>query len=48
MSTVAQIVGVLLIVLGVWLIWSPVALIIGGALLLLVPEMVAAVRRPRP
>jgi len=45
-STVAQIVGILLLVLGGWLLWSAWALVIGGAVLLVVPELVAVRRRP--
>jgi hypothetical protein len=35
----AQILGVILVSLGVWILWSPWALVIGGGLLLLGPEL---------
>jgi hypothetical protein len=47
-SSVAQIVGVLLVIVGVWVLWSPWALVIGGGLLLVVPELVAVTRRRTP
>ncbi len=42
-----QTIGVVLIVLGVWLLWSPWALVLGGALLLLAPEVGELARRRR-
>lgn len=46
MSTVAQIIGLILCSVAGWLLWSPWALLIGGGLLLIVPEL-AALRRRR-
>jgi hypothetical protein len=42
-----QVVGVLLLVGGGLLLWSPWSLVIGGVLLLVVPE-VGALRRRQP
>ena len=47
MTTLAQILGVLLLVLAGWLLWSAWAFVIGGVLLLVVPEL-AATHRARP
>lgn len=35
----AQVVGVVLAAVGAWQLWSPWALILAGALLLVVPEL---------
>ena len=45
MTTVAQIVGIVLLTLGAWLLWSPWALIVGGGLLLVAPEIAVLRRR---
>lgn len=41
----AQVVGVILASIGGWLLWSPWAFIIAGAVLVALPEIVDAVRR---
>lgn len=41
----SQLVGVVLVAVGVWLLWSPWALVAGGLLLLLGPEVAELVRR---
>ncbi len=43
-STLAQVLGVVLIACGAALLWSAWALVIGGAILVVVPEIVAALR----
>ncbi len=43
-STVAQVLGVVLVACGAALLWSPWALVIAGMLLVVVPEAVAARR----
>lgn len=45
MSGVAQVLGLVLVACGAALLWSPLALVIGGVLLLVVPEVAEAVRR---
>lgn len=45
MSTLAQILGVILASLGAWVLWSPWALVIGGVLLLVGPELPKLGRR---
>lgn len=45
MSTAAQILGVFLVAVGVFLLWSPWALVIAGAVLLVAPELAALRRR---
>lgn len=44
-STVAQIIGIVLLAFGVWLLWSPWALVAAGGVLLVVPEIAAQRRR---
>jgi Flp pilus assembly protein TadB len=43
----SQILGVVLIALAGWLLWSPWALVIAGAVLLIAPEVGLMVRRER-
>lgn len=43
-SSFVQLVGFLLLVLAAWLLWSAWALVVGGGLLMVVPEL-ARVRR---
>lgn len=43
----AQILGVLLLALGGFLLWSPWALVIAGVLLVIVPELGVLLRRER-
>jgi hypothetical protein len=43
-ADVTQTVGLVLAAVGLYLLWSPWALVIAGALLLVVPELVAARR----
>lgn len=38
-SALAQILGLVLASIGAWLLWSPWALVIGGVLLLIGPEL---------
>lgn len=45
MATVAQILGLLLLALAGWLLWSPWALVIVGGLLVVGPEIAALRRR---
>jgi hypothetical protein len=42
-----QILGLLLITAACSVMWSPWAMAVGGAILVIVPEIIAA-RRPRP
>ena len=42
-----QVLGVLCLAFGAWLLWSPWAWVIAGGLLVVVPELVALSRRPR-
>lgn len=42
---VAQVVGAVLVAAGAALLWSPWALVVGGLLLLVVPELGEVVRR---
>lgn len=37
----AQLAGVVLAAVGAWLLWSPWALVVAGAALVVVPELVA-------
>jgi hypothetical protein len=41
----AQLVGLVLIAVGISYLWSPWALVIAGALLVIVPELSNSVRR---
>lgn len=45
MEVLAQVLGVVLVAVGACLLWSPWALVIGGVLLLVVPEAGRAVVR---
>lgn len=44
-GSVAQLVGVVLVSVGGWLVWSPWALVAGGALLVIGPEVPGVVKR---
>lgn len=44
-ASVEQLVGLVLVAVGGWLLWSPWALVIGGVVALLLPEVIAVKRR---
>lgn len=43
----SQVLGVVLLALGGWLLWSPWALLIAGLVLVLAPEIGVLMRRER-
>lgn len=45
MASLAQIVGVLSLAVGGWLLWSPWAFVAAGGVLTLAPEFASLVRR---
>lgn len=45
MVTAVQLLGLMAVLVGLTLLWSPWALVIGGALLAVVPELAEGMRR---